>query len=92
MEATVALHACCQVGVGSVDEAMDVLRRGSRIRQKAATALNYGSSRSHSIFAIALYGAAAEASLTDAAEGALGRCCQRRRCPHALALALPACS
>lgn len=41
-----------------MEEAMDLLRRSSRARQKAATALNYGSSRSHSIFCIALYGAA----------------------------------
>ena len=50
-----------QVGVGSLDEAMDVLRRSSRARQKAATALNYGSSRSHSVLAIALYDGAAAA-------------------------------
>ena len=50
-----------QVGVSSLDEAMDVLRRSSRARQKAATALNYGSSRSHSVLAIALYDGAAAA-------------------------------
>lgn len=31
---------------------MEVLRRGSRARQKAATALNTASSRSHSIYSI----------------------------------------
>lgn len=38
----------------SADEALEVLRRGSRARQKAATALNNASSRSHSIYAIAV--------------------------------------
>lgn len=41
-----------QVPVGSAEEALDVLRRGSRARQKARTALNQASSRSHSIFTI----------------------------------------
>lgn len=35
---------------------MEVLRRSSRARQKAATALNYGSSRSHSIVSLAVFG------------------------------------
>ena len=35
---------------------MDAQRRGSRTRQKAGTALNYSSSRSHAVFTIALYG------------------------------------
>jgi hypothetical protein len=63
---------CAQVGVAGVEDAMEALRRSARIRQKAATALNYGSSRSHSIFAIALYksSACAGASTCDAAEGA----------------------
>lgn len=47
---------------------MDVLRRSSRSRQKAATALNIGSSRSHSVVAIALYDGAAAAG--PAPEGA----------------------
>ena len=38
----------------SADDALEVLRRGSRARQKAATALNVASSRSHSIYAIAV--------------------------------------
>jgi Kinesin motor domain len=41
-----------QVAVGSAEEALDALRRGSRARQKARTALNGASSRSHSIFTI----------------------------------------
>lgn len=45
----------CQVAVHSVGEAMDTQRRGARARQKAATALNYASSRSHSIFTIAMF-------------------------------------
>lgn len=48
---------CAQVTVGSVEEAMEILKRSSRARQKAATALNYGSSRSHSIFSLAVFGA-----------------------------------
>jgi hypothetical protein len=43
-----------QVKVGSPGEALDVLRRGARVRQKAATALNYASSRSHSVFSVLL--------------------------------------
>ncbi|PRW57364.1 Kinesin KIF19 [Chlorella sorokiniana] len=41
--------------VGSADEALALLRRGSRQRQRGETALNYSSSRSHSIFTITLY-------------------------------------
>lgn len=41
-----------QVEVGSADEALAVLRRGSRQRQRAETGLNYNSSRSHSIFTV----------------------------------------
>lgn len=44
-----------QVPVHSVEEAMEVQRRGSRARQKAGTALNYASSRSHSIFTITMF-------------------------------------
>lgn len=39
----------------SVGEAMEVQRRGARARQKAGTALNYSSSRSHSIFTISMF-------------------------------------
>ena len=41
-----------QVEVGSADEALALLRRGSRQRQRGETALNYSSSRSHSIFTV----------------------------------------
>jgi hypothetical protein len=41
-----------QVEVGSANEALAVLRRGSRLRQRAETGLNYSSSRSHSIFTV----------------------------------------
>jgi hypothetical protein len=41
-----------QVEVGSANEALVVLRRGSRLRQRAETGLNYSSSRSHSIFTV----------------------------------------
>lgn len=41
-----------EVPVTSADEALEVLRRGSRARQKARTALNQASSRSHSIFTV----------------------------------------
>lgn len=48
-----------QVLVRNVGEAMEVQRRGARARQKAGTALNYASSRSHSIFSIAMFAAGA---------------------------------
>jgi len=51
-----------QVEVGSPGEALDVLRRGARLRQKAATALNYASSRSHSVFSVLLCRPAAPAA------------------------------
>lgn len=38
--------------VGSATEALKVLRRGSKQRQRAETGLNYSSSRSHSIFTV----------------------------------------
>ncbi len=41
-----------QVAVGSAGAALDMQRKGARQRQKAATALNYHSSRSHSIFMV----------------------------------------
>lgn len=41
-----------QVEVCSADEALALLRRGSRQRQRGETALNYSSSRSHSIFTV----------------------------------------
>eukprot|EP00951_Prasinocladus_malaysianus_P022012 scaffold183352_cov52-Prasinocladus_malaysianus.AAC.1 len=43
-----------QVRVRNQEEALEVLRRGSKHRQKAGTALNHQSSRSHSIFTISL--------------------------------------
>ena len=43
-----------QVAVATAEEALEALRRGSRARQKARTALNGASSRSHSIFTIAV--------------------------------------
>lgn len=44
-----------EVVVHNVDEALMVLRRGSKQRQRAGTGLNYASSRSHSIFTVTLY-------------------------------------
>lgn len=41
-----------QVAVGSAAQAMEMQRKGARQRQKAATALNYHSSRSHSVFTV----------------------------------------
>ena len=46
---------CMQVPCRRAEEAMDAQRRGSRTRQKAGTALNYSSSRSHAVFTLALY-------------------------------------
>ena len=43
-----------QVEVAGPEAALEVLRRGARLRQKAATALNYASSRSHSVFSVLL--------------------------------------
>ncbi len=43
-----------QVAVATAEEALEALRRGSRARQKARTALNGASSRSHSIFTVAV--------------------------------------
>lgn len=40
--------------VSSADEALAVLRRGAKHRQRAETGLNYNSSRSHSIFTVNL--------------------------------------
>ena len=68
--------------VGSAAEALAALRRGSRQRQRAETGLNYASSRSHSVFSVALYqGAAADGDVAgdgggeggDVAAGQLGR-------------------
>ena len=50
-ELCVGLH---EVQVGSVEEAMLVLRLGIKHRHVAATRLNYQSSRSHSIYTIKL--------------------------------------
>ncbi|BDA50338.1 probable Kinesin-like protein KIF22 at N-terminal half [Coccomyxa sp. Obi] len=59
-----------EVEVGTVEQAMEILRRSSRARQKAATALNYGSSRSHSIFSLAVFGPPdANDAASDAGEG-----------------------
>jgi len=44
-----------EIVVHNVDEALVVLRRGSKQRQRAGTGLNYASSRSHSIFTVILY-------------------------------------
>ena len=55
-----------QVPVHSVGEAMEAQRRGSRARQKAGTALNYASSRSHSIFTITV--STANAGLAEGRE------------------------
>lgn len=41
-----------EVQVGTAGEALALLRRGSRQRQRAETGLNYSSSRSHSIFTV----------------------------------------
>jgi hypothetical protein len=49
-----------------MEEAMELLQRSSRARQKAATALNYGSSRSHSIFSVACFGAVDAVDAADA--------------------------
>lgn len=46
------IHYILQVPVTSAEEAVEVVRRGSRARQKARTALNQASSRSHSISSI----------------------------------------
>ena len=43
-----------EVEVTTADEALGVLRRGAKHRQRAETGLNYSSSRSHSIFGINL--------------------------------------
>lgn len=43
-----------EVNVSSVDEALAVLHKGAKQRQRAETGLNFSSSRSHSIFAIHL--------------------------------------
>ena len=43
-----------EVEVGSTEEALGALRRGSRLRQRGETGLNYSSSRSHSIFTLIL--------------------------------------
>lgn len=50
----VVVAGLSEVEVGSADEALAVLRRGAKHRQRAETGLNYASSRSHSIFGIAL--------------------------------------
>ena len=47
-----------QAPVSSVEEALEMQRRGSKTRQKAGTALNYASSRSHAVFTIVLQAAA----------------------------------
>ena len=41
-----------QVAVGTAAQAMEMQRKGARQRQKASTALNYHSSRSHSVFTV----------------------------------------
>ena len=48
-----------QVEVSSAEEALGVLRRGARQRQRAETGLNYSSSRSHSVFTVSAWGGCA---------------------------------
>lgn len=84
--------ACVQVEVAGPEAALEVLRRGARLRQKAATALNYASSRSHSVFSVLLCrrpapaaGAAAPApplpsAASSAATEALSRAGARSAC------------
>lgn len=48
------MKSAMQFGVASSAEALSVLRKGSKHRQKAGTALNHQSSRSHSIFTVSL--------------------------------------
>ncbi|KAK9805478.1 hypothetical protein WJX72_000545 [[Myrmecia] bisecta] len=63
-----------EVEVDNPEAAMEQLRRGSRQRQRAATTLNYSSSRSHSIFVVCLCrknGASAADAGTNA-EGSVG--------------------
>ena len=43
-----------QVSVTSATAALEVMRRGAKQRQRAATAMNFQSSRSHSIFTVSL--------------------------------------
>ncbi len=58
-----------------MEQAMEILRRSSRSRQKAATALNYGSSRSHSIFSLAVFGPTdADDATSDAGERPFAQC------------------
>lgn len=50
----VTVSGLSEVVVSSTDDALAVLRRGAKHRQRAETGLNYSSSRSHSIFTISL--------------------------------------
>ena len=50
----VSVAGLSEVEVTTAEEALGVLRRGARHRQRAETGLNFGSSRSHSIFGIQL--------------------------------------
>ena len=63
--------ASMQVEVAGPEEALEVLRRGARLRQKAATALNYSSSRSHSVFSMLLCRRPAPAAGAGAAAAVL---------------------
>ena len=45
-----------QVAVTSADWAMETIRRGAKQRQKAATSLNYQSSRSHLVVTVCYAG------------------------------------
>ncbi|KAI3438404.1 hypothetical protein D9Q98_000836 [Chlorella vulgaris] len=58
-----------EVQVGTAGEALALLRRGSRQRQRAETGLNYSSSRSHSIFTVTLYQQGAEREGSPGVEG-----------------------
>ena len=62
-----------EVCVSSVEEALALLRKGSRHRQRADTGLNYASSRSHSIFTVALSHPPLEAEDGEEEEQQLGR-------------------
>ncbi|KAL4448014.1 hypothetical protein ABPG75_005233 [Micractinium tetrahymenae] len=58
--------------VASADEALALLRRGSRQRQRAETGLNYSSSRSHSIFTITLYQLGLDAQSSEEGSDGVG--------------------
>ena len=77
-----------QVEVGSADEALALLRRGSRQRQRAETGLNYSSSRSHSIFTVRQRGGERQGAWLPG--GRRGASTQERTVSTALPLRCPA--